>query len=209
MNNETVGRYISELRQEKNLTQTDLAKLCSVTYQAVSQWETGKTLPDIDSLKNLSEIFNLTINEILEGKENDLQRKEEEAVSETGIINEELKAAINPNVIFSIILVFVTLILLLAGLVGRNIQLMILPAFIITMCHSLHFILNKNINILKEKYINFNKVLKITSAIFFVISVIIFIGGIMSGGLQIFGVLQPFIYIALTLNYYFLEKKLK
>lgn len=63
-----IGRFIFNLRKEKGLSQNGLADLIPVTRQAVSTWELGKSLPDSQTLKILSEIFDVTIDEILAGE---------------------------------------------------------------------------------------------------------------------------------------------
>lgn len=60
-----IGRYLCELRKYYNLTQDDLAQRLLVTRQAVSKWETGVSLPDIEFLVGLSELYGITINDIL------------------------------------------------------------------------------------------------------------------------------------------------
>lgn len=62
------GAFLSQLRNEKGWTQRELAERLSVTDKAVSRWETGRGLPDVQSLKNLSRLFHVTINEILAGQ---------------------------------------------------------------------------------------------------------------------------------------------
>ena len=64
-----VGPKIKELRNKAGLTQKDLADKYGVTYQAVSKWETGKNIPDISLLKEISKDFNVNIEDLLEGKE--------------------------------------------------------------------------------------------------------------------------------------------
>ncbi|HBL83837.1 MAG: hypothetical protein A2Y17_08145 [Clostridiales bacterium GWF2_38_85] len=63
-----VGNRISALRKNKKLSQNILADEMGVTTQAVSKWETGLALPDVEILINMSHFFNIPINEILEGK---------------------------------------------------------------------------------------------------------------------------------------------
>ena len=69
MEQEKIGKFIKKLRKENNLTQKDLADKYGVTYQAVSKWETGKNIPDISLLKEISRDFNVNIEDLLEGKE--------------------------------------------------------------------------------------------------------------------------------------------
>lgn len=59
---------IKELRKEKKLSQKALADLCGVHQTAVSQWEKGRTTPDLDSLKKLAKALGVSV-EILIGGE--------------------------------------------------------------------------------------------------------------------------------------------
>lgn len=63
-----IGNFIKNLRKKNNLTQKQFADKLGVTYQAVSKWETGKSIPDIILLKEISKIFSVNINELLEGE---------------------------------------------------------------------------------------------------------------------------------------------
>lgn len=56
---------ILELRTKSRLSQEELAEKVNVTRQAVSRWETGETIPNIDTLKLLSKLFDVSINTIL------------------------------------------------------------------------------------------------------------------------------------------------
>ncbi len=56
---------IRTLRTEKGLSQDELAEKLFVTRQAVSRWETGETTPNIDTLKLLSKLFDVSINTLL------------------------------------------------------------------------------------------------------------------------------------------------
>lgn len=67
MNQEKIGKLIKEIRKQNNLTQKEFADKYGVTYQAVSKWETGKNIPDISLIKEISRDFNINIEDILEG----------------------------------------------------------------------------------------------------------------------------------------------
>lgn len=56
---------LRNLREKNNLTQEQLAERLHVTRQAVSRWETGETQPNTDTLKLLSQAFNVSINTLL------------------------------------------------------------------------------------------------------------------------------------------------
>lgn len=71
MDNMKFGKFIQELRKERNMTQKELAEKLNLTDKAISKWERGIGFPDIAMLKPLSEIFNVSIIELLNGqKEN-------------------------------------------------------------------------------------------------------------------------------------------
>ena len=68
MDQERIGQFIKKIRQDNKLTQKELADKLGVTYQAVSKWENGKNVPDIAILKEMSKMFNINIDEILDGE---------------------------------------------------------------------------------------------------------------------------------------------
>ena len=70
MNQEKIGQFIKQIREENHLTQKELADLLGVTFQAVSKWENGKNIPDIAILKQISDEFHVNIDEILNGERN-------------------------------------------------------------------------------------------------------------------------------------------
>lgn len=61
----TFGEKIKKLRTDNNLNQEELAQKLFVTRTAISKWETGKGYPSIDSLKLLSELFSISIDELI------------------------------------------------------------------------------------------------------------------------------------------------
>ena len=65
MNATDIGKYLSQLRKFYKITQDELAGRLGVSRQAVSKWETGVTVPDIELLLKLSEIYGVSINDIL------------------------------------------------------------------------------------------------------------------------------------------------
>lgn len=68
MNQEKVGKFILKLRKQNNLTQKEFAARLNVTAQAVSKWENGRGLPDIEFLQKISKEFNVNIDSILSGE---------------------------------------------------------------------------------------------------------------------------------------------
>ena len=63
------GKRIASLRRKAGLSQADLAEKLGVTSQAVSKWECANAVPDIDLLLELSHLYDVTINEMLEDRD--------------------------------------------------------------------------------------------------------------------------------------------
>ena len=102
-----LGNKIAELRKKNNLSQEELAEKVGVARQTISKWEIGDTTPDINQVKIISKIFNISIDELVD---NDINNVIVEKVSNTeklaGITIKILK-------VFGIMLiVFITLIFL-------------------------------------------------------------------------------------------------
>lgn len=75
MDQNEFGKLIKEIRKKNNLTQKDLADKYNVTYQAVSKWENGKNMPDVSLIKEISKDFNVSMDDLLEGKYNTNNKK--------------------------------------------------------------------------------------------------------------------------------------
>lgn len=69
MDNIKIGKYIKKLRQNKHLTQKELAKNLNISFQAVSKWENGETLPDTSMLLSLCDLLDTTVDLLLNGGE--------------------------------------------------------------------------------------------------------------------------------------------
>ena len=74
MNQQKVGEFIKKLRKENHLTQAEFAEKYGITYQAVSNWEHGKNLPDIALLKQIADDFNVSIDELLGSEKKPLKK---------------------------------------------------------------------------------------------------------------------------------------
>lgn len=62
---QAIGKTIARLRREKNMTQMHLADEMNVSFQAVSNWERGQSMPDLSKLPQLAELFHVTIDDLL------------------------------------------------------------------------------------------------------------------------------------------------
>ena len=61
----TIGEKITKLRISKNMSQENLAQLLNVSRQAVSRWEGGDSIPHIDTLLQICDIFGITSDRLL------------------------------------------------------------------------------------------------------------------------------------------------
>lgn len=67
LDNQKIGRTIHRLRKGANMTQSELSDQLGISHQAVSKWENGECLPDIEVLLHLSKMFGLSVEELLLG----------------------------------------------------------------------------------------------------------------------------------------------
>ena len=68
-----LGRRITELRKANNLTQEELAERCSVTRQTISNWENGKSYPDLEMLVFISDSFDISLDALVKGDDKMVQ----------------------------------------------------------------------------------------------------------------------------------------
>ena len=68
MNQQKTGAFLRELRLGKSLTQEQLAEALGVSNRSVSRWENGNNMPDLDLLLELSRLYGVGVDEILDGK---------------------------------------------------------------------------------------------------------------------------------------------
>ena len=68
MDTKKIGIFLKELRNKKGMTQEQLGEMVGVSNKTISRWETGNYMPPVDCLNMLSDIYNISINEILAGE---------------------------------------------------------------------------------------------------------------------------------------------
>lgn len=85
-----MGSFLAELRKEHKLTQAELGEKIGVTNKTISRWETGNYMPPVEMLEALSDLYGLTINELLSGRR--LTTEEYKEVAESNI-RDTLKAS--------------------------------------------------------------------------------------------------------------------
>ena len=76
MNQKQIGRYIAEKRRIKNLTQAQLAEQLGISDKTVSKWECGRSMPDYALIQPLCESLDISVSELIEGKEASLHERQ-------------------------------------------------------------------------------------------------------------------------------------
>lgn len=82
MDQQKIGRFLKELRKEKELTQEQFAQIVNVFNRTVSRWENGNNMPDLDILIEISDYYEIDLRELLDGerKSEKMNRETEETV---------------------------------------------------------------------------------------------------------------------------------
>jgi len=113
-----IGKSIKKYRIEKGLTQDQLAEKLSVTRQAVSNWETGKTQPSIETLTALSALFDISVEALIYGKTRRIAITPDNATGAGGAF-------------VGFFLIFLTILLFTAGILFSNIWWVIITVSLI------------------------------------------------------------------------------
>ena len=122
MNQEKIGKFIAELRKEKNLTQEQLVQKLNITKNAVSKWERGLCLMDMSLLKPLSSILGVSVSEVISGEHitnDNLLNKTEEVVVESFNYSTTKLKKYRQRIIVSLVII-ILIILFILGIVDYN-----------------------------------------------------------------------------------------
>jgi transcriptional regulator with XRE-family HTH domain len=141
----TLGEKIYKLRTERNLSQGDLSELLEVSRQSVSKWENGAATPDLDKIIKLSEIFGITIDELVKSEDVSASPSEE---PKKDVIVIKKESGFPPRKIIGTVLLslslLITVICFAIGLVGGSLIGLLLSSPLI-LCGIICFIFKKNI----------------------------------------------------------------
>ncbi len=142
-----IGKFIAELRKEQHLTQEQFGDKLGVTNKTVSRWENGNYLPPVDILLTMSQLFDVSVNELLSGKR--LSTEEYKKAAETNLA-QTLKASsfsLKEKVVFykknwlkehiaTMVLVGICIIgILAAGIIVNQGWLIVLTGLLIPIAH--------------------------------------------------------------------------
>lgn len=125
----TIGEKLYELRTGKNMSQETLAELAGVSRQSVSKWETGGSVPELEKLFRLCDIFDVTLDELtgrIEAKRGD------DVITEVKEIVNPILNAVVPKIIGAVMLLLSVLIFIVLCITLTYIEAAIiaLPFFV-------------------------------------------------------------------------------
>ena len=101
-----IGEKLYELRKGKNLSQEEVADKVNVTRQTISKWELGETSPDIKQSKELSKIFNVSLDELTDNDIKDiLVEKTSNTEKLAGLILKLIKVIVIFIILFPVVLI--------------------------------------------------------------------------------------------------------
>lgn len=141
-----LGENIYRLRTERGMSQGDLADALSVSRQSVSKWETDGATPDLDKLLKLSQLFGITLDELVTGESAPLPEPELQSEPEPKVIYVERteptvpKRKIAGYALFGMAILVVLLCTLLGGMLAG-----VLFSFPFWVCGSICFLLKERI----------------------------------------------------------------
>lgn len=108
-----IGKFIAELRREKELTQRELAELMGVSDRTVSKWETGNGMPEMSMLMPLCQALQINVNELLSGErlsDDSYSRKAEENIMNLMLETEKHKKQNRRTIINAVLIIILSFI---------------------------------------------------------------------------------------------------
>ena len=90
---DNIGKNIREVRLEKGFSQEELANRLNVSRQTISKWEVGESTPDMENLVAISELFEISLDELV------LNKVPEEADTSAQVVKSEFYSDIKENVL--------------------------------------------------------------------------------------------------------------
>ncbi|MBQ9939436.1 MAG: helix-turn-helix transcriptional regulator [Oscillospiraceae bacterium] len=114
-----LGDKLYKLRTERNMSQGDLADALGVSRQSISKWETNSSVPELDRLIKLSEIFNISLDELVREECEIKERPQEQPQIQTVYV-EKASSGTAQKIIGVILLCFGAVVLLLLWIFAGN-----------------------------------------------------------------------------------------
>lgn len=111
-----IADKIYELRQSKKLTQKELADMLNVTDKTVSRWETRKSLPDVEMMKRIADVFEISISELYDNVDSPIDMLI--PVSPHENVDTKILKFVKVNITSYILIIFAAIVFLLIKYLG-------------------------------------------------------------------------------------------
>ena len=125
----SLGQRLIELRKEKHLSQEEVAEKLNVTRQTISKWETDQSMPDFDKILPLCELFEISTDELLTGRKEQLERQKEEIID-----TRENKKKRTIGLVTGIMLYFLSIVWILLSVTALDKKPEIIVAIFMLIC---------------------------------------------------------------------------
>lgn len=114
-----IGQFLKKLRSERGVTQEQAAEQLCVSARTISRWETGRNMPDIGTLVELAEYFDVSISEIINGerKSENMNQEEKETLLKVADYSDNERSMLMKRVLIVSILGLAALLLALMSMV--------------------------------------------------------------------------------------------
>lgn len=124
MNKEKIGKFISECRNNKNISQKALGELIKVSSSTISKWENGKSLPEVSIMPKLCTELDITVNELISGEKIDdknyIKKAEDNLLYLKELEEKNNKVLQRLKVIIQVICIVIFIVLTLLGLIAQT-----------------------------------------------------------------------------------------
>ena len=144
-----LGEKIYQQRTKKKMSQGDLAELLNVSRQSISKWENNSSIPDLDKIVKMSEIFEISLDELIKGETPVIEKQDSLTAQDISIeIKSESSASkkqpTNLQHLIGIVLLFMTLSLILLSLFFGGILAGLIYSLPLLTCGLICLFCNKN-----------------------------------------------------------------
>lgn len=124
----TLAEKITALRGERKLSQGDLAEYLDVSRQSVSKWETGQSVPELEKIVKLADLFGVTVDELVRDTEAPKPEAPKVGAAERTVYIERPKASLTPVQILGVVCLVMGAGLILLSLIGNDPELILVGA---------------------------------------------------------------------------------
>lgn len=146
-----IGKFIASCRKEQGMTQAALAEKLGISDQAVSKWESGKSMPDLDKISELCGYLGIDVNELLSGEKLTMEQYKEHAErnlietlsSSSFTLKEKIefykKKWLKEHIAFMVMLAVIIVAMLVAGVIMKNSVIIAIAVVLFPVFHVIRY----------------------------------------------------------------------